>query len=81
MKNKSMSYQAGIASRHNMSAEARSVGAHAKLPGDHPLAFATAPQCASSGRGFCDGAGGRSTGGLPASNNSVSDRSGPRESS
>lgn len=66
-------YVRGISSRHAMSAEARSVGAHATLPKGHPLAYDTESACAADG---CRG--GRSPGGLPASNKSVSDRSGPR---
>lgn len=37
MKNKALSYVHGITERHNMPASARSLGAHANLPKEHPL--------------------------------------------
>lgn len=59
-------YVRGIERRHNMSVEIRSCGDHCKLPEGHPL----------NGSGQVSG-GGR-MGSLPASNKSVSDRSGPK---
>lgn len=72
-------YNRSIESRHNQSAESRSVGAHAILPAGHPLrAVETMPACPSGGHcGSMEGVGGRQ-GSLPASNKSVSDRSGPK---
>jgi hypothetical protein len=37
MKNSAAEYNKGIEARHNMSAGERSVGAHARLPAEHPL--------------------------------------------
>lgn len=64
-------YIRGIESRHAMSAEARSVGAHATLPKGHPLAYATESACAA------DGCRGGRQGKLPSSNAADGNEGGP----
>ena len=75
MKNSAYSYVEGISKRHNMSADERSIGRHAELPKGHPLATPAdcqMPSCTTRS----PSAGGRMDK-LPASNESVSSRSGP----